>query len=41
MEDLNQRRFQSGYLQAVLDTTYEADGINFCPHILKQATDER
>jgi hypothetical protein len=40
LQYLNQRRLQSGYFQTVLDATYEADGINFSPNILKQATDE-
>lgn len=41
LQYLNQRRLQSRYLQTVLNTTYEADRIDFGPNILKQATDKR
>ena len=35
MEYLDQSRPQSRYLQTVLNATYEADGIDFGPNILK------
>jgi hypothetical protein len=35
LQYLNQRRLQSRYLQTVLDTADEANGVNFSPNILK------
>ena len=40
LQYLDQRRLQSRYLQTVLDATYETDGIDLSPNILKQTTDE-
>jgi hypothetical protein len=35
MQYLYECGFQPGYLQAILDTTYEANGVYFGPNILE------